>query len=274
MLRVSRPPIITLTTDFGLTDHYVGVMRGVLLSRCPDARVVDITHEIAPFSLYGGAFAVDQAAPYFPEGTIHLVVVDPGVGTARKPLLVEAMGQIFIAPDNGVLSLIAARDGNLRAREIANRDLWLPSPSNTFHGRDIFAPVAAALASGAAQVPDVGPELERIQLLPDLEPVLQEPGVWRGKVLNVDRFGNVITNFKAANFKAKFSLRIGSREVRKFRQTFGDVKGDARGDVHDTLCFVYEGSSGYLEVGMNRRSAAASLQVSPGDSMTLRDTIS
>ncbi|HMF78018.1 MAG TPA: SAM-dependent chlorinase/fluorinase, partial [Bryobacteraceae bacterium] len=130
MLSVSRPPIITLTTDFGLTDHYVGVMRGVLLSRCPDARVVDITHEIAPFSLYGGAFAVDQAAPYFPEGTIHLVVVDPGVGTARKPLLVEAMGQIFIAPDNGVLSLIAARDGNLRAREIANRDLWLPSPSN------------------------------------------------------------------------------------------------------------------------------------------------
>jgi S-adenosylmethionine hydrolase len=274
MLSVSKPPIITLTTDFGLTDHYVGVMQGVLLSRCPDAYLVDITHEIPPFSLYGGAYAVDQAAPYFPPATVHLVVVDPGVGTARKPLLVEALGQIFVAPDNGVLSLIAARDVNLRAREITNSDLWLPNPSNTFHGRDIFAPVAAAIACGSAQVQDVGPTLDNIQLLPDLEPVQQDQGVWRGKVLSVDRFGNVITNFKAANFKAKFSLRIGSREVRKFRQTFGNVRGPATGDTSDTLCFVYAGSSGYLEVGMNRRSAATSLQVSPGDSITLRDTIS
>lgn len=274
MLSATKPPIITLTTDFGLTDHYVGVMQGVLLSRCPQASLVDITHEIAPFSLYGGAFAVDQAAPYFPAGTIHLVVVDPGVGTARKPLMIEALGQIFIAPDNGVLSLVAARDQNLRARELANRDLWLPSPSHTFHGRDIFAPVAAALASGSAQVMDVGPEIEFIQLLPDLEPVQQEQGVWRGKVLSVDRFGNVITNFKAAKFKNKFSLRIGSREVRKFRQTFGEGPTHARGESHENLCFAYEGSSGYVEIGMNRRSAAASLRASPGDSVTLRDTIS
>jgi S-adenosylmethionine hydrolase len=274
MLSVSKPPIITLTTDFGLADHYVGVMQGVLLSRCPDAYLVDITHEIPPFSLYGGAYAVDQAAPYFPPATVHLVVVDPGVGTARKPLVVEALGQIFVAPDNGVLSLIAARDANLRAREITNSELWLPNPSNTFHGRDIFAPVAAAIACGSTHVRDVGPALENIQLLPDLQPVQQDQGVWRGKVLSVDRFGNVITNFKAANFKTKFSLRIGSREVRKFRQTFGNVRGEATGDASDTLCFVYAGSSGYLEIGMNRRSAAASLQVSPGDSITLRDTIS
>jgi S-adenosylmethionine hydrolase len=184
------------------------------------------------------------------------------------------LGQIFVAPDNGVLSLIAARDVNLRAREITNSDLWLPNPSNTFHGRDIFAPVAAAIACGSAQVRDVGPTLDNIQLLPDLEPVQQDQGVWRGKVLSVDRFGNVITNLKAANFKTKFSLRIGSREVRKFRQTFGNVRGPATGDTSDALCFIYAGSSGYLEVGMNRRSAAASLQVSPGDSITLRDTIS
>jgi S-adenosyl-L-methionine hydrolase (adenosine-forming) len=269
MLSVSNPPIITLTTDFGLTDHYVGVMQGVLLSRCPDAYLVDITHEIPPFSLYGGAYAIDQAAPYFPASTVHLVVIDPGVGTARKPLLVEALGQIFVAPDNGVLSLIAARDAKLRARELTNSELWLPNPSNTFHGRDIFAPVAAAIAAGTAQPFDVGPELENIQLLPDLEPVQQEEGVWRGRVISIDRFGNVITNFKAANFKTKFSLRIGSREVRKFRQTFGD----SRGDAGETLCFTYAGSSGYLEIGMNRRSAAASLQVSPGDSIQLRDTI-
>ncbi len=270
MLSAAEPPIITLTTDFGLTDHYVGVLHGVLLSRCPRARLVDITHEIPPFSVYGAAFAVDQAAPYFPPGAIHLVVVDPGVGTARKPLLVQALGQYFIGPDNGVLSLIAARDENWQARELTNADLWLPSPSSTFHGRDIFAPVAAALASGAAQPADVGPALERIHLLPDLEPVLQEQGVWRGRVISIDRFGNVITNFKAGKFKNKFSLRIGTREIRKFRQTFGDLRGDSG----DTLCFIYEGSSGYLEVGMNRRSAAASLLTSPGESITLRDTIS
>jgi S-adenosylmethionine hydrolase len=259
-------PIITLTTDFGLADHYVGTMKGVLLSGCPEGQIVDITHDIPPFALYAGAYAIDQAAPYFPPGTIHVVVVDPGVGTSRKPLLVEALGQLFIAPDNGVLSLIVARDSGAICREAANRRLWLPGPSSTFHGRDVFTPLAAALASGTARPEDAGPTIAKIELLPDIDPMETEPGVWCGKVLSIDRFGNLITNFKV--LRGSFSLTIGNSDITEFRQTFGEAA--------EGLIFAYPGSSGYLEVGMNRRSAAALLQVGPGDNITLRlrDTIS
>jgi S-adenosylmethionine hydrolase len=258
-------PIITLTTDFGLQDHYAGTMKGVILSRCPQAQIVDITHDIPRFSLYAGAYAVDQAAPFFPPGAIHVVVVDPGVGTDRKPLLVEFREQFFVAPDNGVLSLLLTRNGGSTAREITNREPWLPRPSSTFHGRDIFAPVAAALAAGIARPEDVGPLLENIQRLPDLQPVELEPSVWRGKILSVDRFGNMITNFGPP--AGSFSLRIGERQIDEFRQSFGEA---AQG-----LVFAYTGSSGYLEVGMNRENAAQTLRAVAGDSITLRlrDTI-
>src|SRR5581483_11742407 len=219
-------PILTLTTDFGLADHYAGTMKGVLLSRCPDARIVDISHEVPPFSIYAGAYTIGQAAPYFPAGTVHVVVVDPGVGTARKAVLVEALGQRFIAPDNGVLSMILARDKNARMHEITNEDLWMDSRSSTFHGRDIFAPVAAAVASGEAEPSDVGPQLTRIELLADLEPEQREDGVWAGKVLSVDHFGNVITNFEAATFpliaSRQFSIGAGDKEISAFRKTFGE----------------------------------------------------
>src|SRR5438270_625263 len=202
------PPIITLTTDFGLADHYVGTMKGVLLSRCPDARVVDISHDVPPFSVHAGAYAMDQAAPYFPSGTVHVIVIDPGVGTPRKALLVEALEQYFIAPDNGVVSMIYARDRSPKTREIANRDLWLPVLSHTFHGRDIFAPVAAAVASGAARPADVGPLISEIQLLTDFEPEEIVPHFWRGTVLSIDRFGNVITNFSVAAFRKKLESKF------------------------------------------------------------------
>ena len=259
------PPTITLTTDFGLQDHYVGTMKGVILSRCPDARILDITHNIPPFSLCAGAYAVAQAAPFFPAGTIHVVVVDPGVGTARKALLVEFQQQFFIAPDNGVLSLLLSHDAAFTAREITNRELWLPNPSNTFHGRDIFAPSAAYLASGSVRPQDVGPLLDRIECLPDLEPIETEPGVWRGKILSIDHFGNVITNFRRP--AGAFSLRIGPHHIRDFRETFGGATSE--------LLFAYQGSSGYLELARNRRSAAQALDASPGDAVALhlRDTI-
>lgn len=262
----SRPdPVITLTTDFGLTDHYVGSMKGVLLSRCPNARLVDISHEIAPFSIYSGAYTIDQAAPFFPVGTVHVVVIDPGVGTTRKPMLLEALGQYFVAPDNGVLSMIAARDGAAEAREITNRALWLPSPSSTFHGRDIFAPTAAAIASGAATPEDVGPVLEHMETLADLEPVQTAQRRWQGRVLSVDHFGNVITNFSAVRYSAMvmnvFKLLLGSYEVTRFEKTFGSAPAAA--------CFVYVGSSGYLEAGINQQSAAAAANISPGDTITL-----
>jgi S-adenosylmethionine hydrolase len=266
-MKVFHPgPLVTLTTDFGLADHYAGTMKGVLLSRCPGIRIIDISHEIAPFSIYSGAYTIDQAAPYFPRGTIHVVVVDPGVGTARKPLLVEALGQLFIAPDNGVLSMVVSRDNQAKAREITNRDLWLSSVSSTFHGRDIFAPVGAALASGATQPRDVGPMLARMEVLPDIYPQEIKSGRWQGKLLSVDRFGNAITNFSVAEFSriasARFKLRVGSRRVADFRNTFGEALGG--------LCFAYFGSSGYIELGAKQQSAAALLKARPGDPITLR----
>lgn len=266
-METSRPhPVITLTTDFGLADHYVGTMKGVILSRCPNANIVDISHEIESFSLYSGAYAIDQAAPFYPPGTIHVVVIDPGVGTARKPLLAEALDQYFIAPDNGVLSMILARDANVSMREITNRKFWLDTPSATFHGRDIFAPTAAAIAAGAAKPEMVGPAIERMELLPDLEAQQIQEGVWQGKVLSVDRFGNVITNLRTAQFRSiasqPFTLRVGETEVGRWRETFGQPGPEE--------CFVYFGSSGYLEAGINQGSAARYLNASPGDAITLR----
>lgn len=261
-----EPPIITLTTDFGLADHYVGTMKGVLLSRCPDARLVDIAHEIPAFSIRAAAYILDQAAPYFPAGTVHLVVIDPGVGTARKPVLVEALEQQFVAPDNGVLSMIVARDAAAKMYEITNRDLWLPSPSSTFHGRDIFAPVAAALANRSAVAKHVGPLAPAIELLSDLNPEQTAAGLWQGRVLSVDRFGNVITNFSAAIFSqiasSRFALCVPTREITAFRATFGEAP--------QGLSFAYFGSSGYIEIGMNQGNAAAELKVGPEDSISLR----
>ncbi len=260
----NRPhPVITLTTDFGLTDHYVGTMKGVILSRCPHAHVVDISHGIEAFSLYSGAYTIDQAAPFYPPGTVHVVVIDPGVGTARKPLLSEALGQYFVAPDNGVLSMILARDANACIREITNRALWLNTTSSTFHGRDVFAPVAAALTAGAAQPSDVGPVIENVERLPGLEAKQIQPGTWQGKVLSIDRFGNVITNFRVAQFRSiasePFTLLLGNGEVTQWRATFGQALREE--------CFAYFGSSGYVEAGMNQTSAAIRLNISPGDSI-------
>lgn len=266
MKPLSPGPLVTLTTDFGVADHYVGTMKGVLISRCPSVRIVDISHEIAPFSIDSGAYTIDQAAPYFPAETIHVIVVDPGVGTARKAVLVEALGEFFVAPDNGVLSMVFERDPNAKAREIKNRDLWLTSPSSTFHGRDIFAPVAAALASGAIQAENVGPVIPQIELLPDLHPRQEKPGQWQGKLLSIDRFGNAITNFMAPAFSSiascRFSLRLGKRRITRFQNTFGEAPSG--------LCFAYFGSSGYIELGVKQQSAAALLKAAPGDLVRLQ----
>jgi S-adenosyl-L-methionine hydrolase (adenosine-forming) len=259
-------PLVTLTTDFGLADHYVGTMKGVLLSRCPGVRLVDISHEIPPFSIYSGAYTIDQAAPYFPSGTIHVIVIDPGVGTARKPMLVQALRQYFIAPDNGVLSMIMKRDATAKAREITNRDFWLSSPSSTFHGRDVFAPVAAALASDSVKPVELGPRLTKIELLPDLEAQQIKPGQWQGKLLSIDHFGNVITNFRSDAFPmlatSRFSLGLGTRRITSFQRTFGEAP--------DGLCFAYFGSSGYIELAAKQQSAADALNAAPGDPVTLR----
>jgi hypothetical protein len=262
----SPRPIITLTTDFGLSDHYVGTVKGVLLSRCPSANVADISHDIPPFSLYAAAYTLDQSARYFPTGTVHLVVVDPGVGTIRRAIVARVSGHTFVAPDNGVLSLIATGDPNPRFWQITNSALWLSNPSNTFHGRDIFAPVAGSLAAGAAKLADVGPELTSIQMLPELEPKATARGVWSGRVFSVDHFGNVITNFAASRFApGKYHIEAGGKTIGRFQKTFGEGGPD--------VCFAYAGSSGYVELGINQKSAGQYLQVRPGDLVTLRESV-
>jgi hypothetical protein len=240
-------------------------MKGVLLSRCPDARLVDITHELPPFSLHVAHYALSQAVPYFPPGTIHLVVVDPGVGTSRRALLVEWMEQLFVAPDNGVLTTFFDGGTSTTVREITRTDLFLPSPSSTFHGRDIFAPVAGSLASGKVRPQEIGPLVDNAVRLPNLVPEKLDVHRWRGTVLSVDHFGNVITNFPAAEFprlgSQRFDLKVGSNAVSHFYATFGSAPPG--------VCFAYFGSSGFVEIGQKQRSAAAVLTVSPGDALTL-----
>ena len=269
METAKAPAIVTLTTDFGIADHYVGTMKGVLLSRSPHSQIADISHEIPPFSIAAGAYTISQSAPYFPAGTVHVIVVDPGVGTTRKPILVEALNQLFIAPDNGVLSLICEKESEIIAREITNRDLWMPSPSNTFHGRDIFAPVAGSLAAGAARPEDVGPVLKQIEKLRGLQPEQVDNDTWRGSILSVDHFGNVITSFRACAFPQlanhAFTLTVGKHKISDFRTTFGQAAA--------SLCFAYFGSGGYVEIGINQRSAARFLRVRPGETVLLRVTI-
>ncbi|MBV8810752.1 MAG: SAM-dependent chlorinase/fluorinase [Acidobacteriaceae bacterium] len=262
MLSTSGAPVITLTTDFGLMDHYAGTMKGIILSRCPDARIVDISHEIAPFSILEGAYTIAQSAPFFPSATVHVVVVDPGVGTARRPILARTRDHYFIAPDNGVLSLVLPE--NAETWEIANPAWRLPNASETFHGRDIFAPAAAAIAIGLP-AENAGPRLSNVMTLPNLKPARTEHG-WAGKIFSVDRFGNIITNLRSELIEIhELSIECGRAVISEFRRTFGDAPPG--------LCFAYFGSSGYLEIGMNQGRAADRLSVQPGDDVTLRVTI-
>ncbi len=266
MEAVESAPVITLTTDFGLSDHYVGAMKGVILSRCPNAHIVDISHQVPAFSIIAGAYTIDQAARWFPPLTTHIIVVDPGVGTSRRAIVAQANGSIFVAPDNGVLSLVFARDEHPRVHQISNRSLMLPVTSSTFHGRDVFAPVAASLASGAARVSDVGPKITDAQVISGLQPARNSDGSWSGVVLIVDHFGNVITNFPSSQFANiavnEFVIQVPDADVSTFSQTFGSAPNG--------ICFAYFGSSDYVELGLNQDSAARRLNVAPGDPVVLR----
>jgi hypothetical protein len=257
-------PLITLTTDFGVSDHFVGVMKGVILSLAPAARIVDLCHEIPPFSVSEAAFVISESYRYYPKKTIHVAVVDPGVGTARRPILVEAGGQVLIGPDNGVFGLIYAREPRVKVREITNRRYALKNPSNTFHGRDIFAPAAAHLLRGV-RLASLGP-LIADYFRPQLEkPVRTGHRVWTGSVLKVDRFGNLITNFHIRDFPAvaerPFIMIPGVSRVESFVKTFADCP---TGELA-----VLVGSSGYLEVVSNQASAARLLGCATGSPVEL-----
>lgn len=256
--------LITLITDFGTSDHFIGAMKGVIAAIAPAARVVDITHEITPYSILEAAFVIAQAAPYFPKGAIHLIVVDPGVGSGRRAVLAEAGGQFFVAPDNGVLSMVLAR-GPHKVRAISNAKLALKDVSRTFHGRDIFAPAAAHLAHGVKPA-EFGKLIRDCVRIEALKPTEIAPDAWRGAILKADRFGNLITNFHVEEFSAiktnPFVVRVGGAQIRRLALTFADTEA---GELA-----VVVGSSGYLEIVANQASAAQELGSGPGAPVELQ----
>lgn len=263
---MSKHPILTLTTDFGLRDPFVGTMKGVIAGICPTASVIDLTHEIEPFNLLDGALAIWQAWRYFPAESVHVIVVDPGVGSERQPIMVRMADHWFIAPDNGVLTLVErdvrASAGSFSARRIDNPAYMLPRQSNTFHGRDIFAPAAAHLASqlesGSIAAESFGPAIEKIVRLPIPEPIHNSDGSLEGMILKSDRFGNLLTNLTANDLPQApgWKIKIGDREITRFARFFAEIPP---GEL-----FAILGSSGLLEIAMNRGSAQQEIGIGSG----------
>jgi S-adenosylmethionine hydrolase len=250
---------ITLTTDFGTADHFVGVMKGVILGIAPRARIVDITHEVVPYEVNEAAFVISQAWRYFPKKTIHVVVVDPGVGSSRRPILCETGGQYFIAPDNGVLSMIYDESPKYSVRVISNAKLMRREISRTFHGRDVFAPAAAHLAKGVPPA-RFGKRIEDFLRNFLVKPQQMARRVWGGSILRIDRFGNLITNLPIEQFPdvktRPFELRVGLERIHRLALTYSETM---IGEV-----FAIVGSSGYIEVAANQASAAKTLGCSSG----------
>jgi S-adenosylmethionine hydrolase len=251
-------PIVTLTTDFGQSDSYVGAMKGVILGLCPEATLVDICHEIHPQAVGQAAYVLSTAIPYFPPGTVHLVVVDPGVGSQRRPIVVQTERTLYVAPDNGVLSLGLRQDPARLAIHLTEQAYRLSRISATFHGRDIFAPAAAHLACGTApsQMGTPIPPSD-LRTLPTIEPQPQADGTWLGEILHIDRFGNLITNFQVREPQVPIALMVAEQRIEKLSRAFADV---AAGEL-----VAYVGSSGYLEIAVREGNAARSLGLSVGE---------
>jgi S-adenosylmethionine hydrolase len=261
-------PIITLTTDYGTNDHLVGVLKGVILKINPDVNIVDITHGVNPFDLLDGSLAIASAYSYFPPRTIHVVVVDPGVGTERRPLLVSGQNQYFIAPDNGVLSGVFEYEPNFVVRHLTSEHYFLHPVSNTFHGRDVFAPVAGWLSKNW-QPASMGEEISDYKRFAMPRPK-EADGMLKGVVLKVDAFGNLLTNFRADDLpadaleKGQVQLQVGGQAVARLVPTF------ASGNAGEAVAYV--GSSGYIEVGMNKGSATRTLGVGRGAPVVMTRT--
>jgi len=258
-------PIITLTTDYGTNDHLVGVLKGVILKINPDAQIVDITHQVTPFDLLDGALSIAAAYSYFPPRSVHVVIVDPGVGTERRPILVSGQNHYFLAPDNGVLSGIYEREHPVVVRHITSEHYFLQPVSKTFHGRDVFAPVAAWLSKNW-QPASMGEEITDFKRFAMPRPK-EADGLLKGVVLKVDAFGNLITNFRVEDLpanaveKGEVRLQIGSQPVTKLVPTF------AQGLAGEAVAYI--GSSGFLEVAMNKGSAARTLGLGRGTPVLL-----
>ncbi len=261
-----RGATVTLLTDFGTKDCFVGVMKGVLASIAPGTTVIDLCHEVPPQGIVEAGCLLASAYAYFPPGTIHVAVVDPGVGTDRAVLAIEAKGFRFLVPDNGLIvpTLVGPEEADSIVR-VENAACFLKPVSRTFHGRDIFAPAAAHLARGAP-LASLGPavrEFDRGSFPAVMRAALPDGGeLLAGEVVHVDRFGNLITNIRGVERERVSSLACAGREVAGLQGTFADVSEGA------LLAFI--GSSGFLEVAVRGGSAAAQLRARAGEKIHVR----
>lgn len=271
--------IITLTTDFGLSEHYVGAMKGAILSVNPQATIIDITHEVQPQRVEEGCFLLSGAWPYFPPGSVHVAVVDPGVGGERRPLVLATPVGFFVGPDNGILSAAlpeAARPRRHRgiasvtrlpqgyvAVAVGNPDYVRQPPSPTFHGRDIFAPVAAHLTLGVG-IDSFGEKVSSIMALPLPRAVRRADGSLAGRVIHVDRFGNLITNVRALDIAGSdVTIEIGGIALHGLATTYGDAD--------EPVALI--GSSGYLEIALPLGSAAHLLEADVETPVAVRPVV-
>ena len=245
---------IALLTDFGTRDPYVAAMKGVIASRCA-APLADLSHDVPPFDVWAGAFFLRAVVDYWPAGTIFVVVVDPGVGTARRILAIERDGRIFLAPDNGVLSLVATPP----AVSVENDAFFLPGGSTTFHGRDRFAPVAAAIANGTP-LHELGPRADSVVTLDYAAPWYDRARA-EGTIVAIDRFGNLITDIETARLPfARFTARAGRQAIARTARAYGEAGEGA---------FLITGSAGCIEISIANASAADLLQLRRGDRVTI-----
>jgi S-adenosyl-L-methionine hydrolase (adenosine-forming) len=254
-------PVLTLTTDFGMKDGFVGTLKGVILGICPNVQIVDISHDITSQNIKEGAITLWRAYPYFPAGTIHVAVIDPGVGTGRRAIALMVDGHYFVGPDNGiftpVIQDISNKKGKMIFVELRNAKYFLNNPSNTFHGRDIFSPVGAHLAKGVRLI-DLGPTINDPILLPWMEPEKVKDG-WIAHISYIDKFGNCTTNLPSSeiNKSNELIIRICGKEIRGLSVSYGHQKPG------DLIALI--DSEGFLEVALVNGNAANHLKAHVDD---------
>ncbi len=263
--KMSKGKVIALLTDFGLDDGYVGAMKAVIAGINPGALVIDLCHGVRPQDVMGGAFLLGSSYKFFPDGTIFVAVVDPGVGGERKIVCVQTRRYVFLAPDNGILVPIVAREKVLLLVEVSNPEFFLPEVSDTFHGRDVFAPVAAHLSLGV-KPEKLGGSLKGLLKKVNLPaPETSPDGTLVGEVVHVDHFGNLITNIDHGLIRGSesrlLSVTVGGKKIGKLSATYQD------GRPGEPLALF--GSSGHLEVAVNCGSASESLNCSRGDKVSV-----
>lgn len=257
--------IITLLTDFGGSDYFVGAMKGVILSINPSATIIDITHEIPPQDIEAGAFNLLSCYKTFPDGTIHVAVVDPGVGSDRRAILIECANQFFVGPDNGLFSWVCEREKDWTAVHVTNQRFFRHPVSRTFHGRDIFAPVAAALSNGV-EPREFGEPLRDIVRLAALDPITADANTIEGRVIHIDRFGNCVTNFTQQTLRSRdettsWRMIVNGEEINSFHAIFAEAP------ANEVFCIV--GSAGFLEICARNNSAAKLLDIQTGQKVLL-----